>query len=84
MARDIKKLICPKCHTYWADFDYTDYPNLSSKHLKVLAGNRRKLKDGQSLECSCCSYPYTTWDIVIAGADTPQEGLQPGERKDIP
>jgi hypothetical protein len=30
-------------------------------------GRRKKeFGDGDTLSCSCCSYPYTTWDMFIA------------------
>lgn len=83
MARDWKKLICPKCHVYFGDLDYTDYPNIGAKHVKIVHGRRSKMRDGASLACSGCGYEYTTWDIVLAGAAPEQGAMKPGERKEV-
>jgi hypothetical protein len=77
----LKKLICPKCSRFWAELDIRDYPVFEAKHVKILYGNKRKLKNGDSLRCADCSHEYTTWDITIAAAEpNSYEGLKPGEK----
>ena len=69
--------MCPKCNKHWADMDFSQYPNLNAKHLKIRLGSKKKPKDGESLRCTSCRYEYTTFDIVLAGADyRPSGGIK--------
>lgn len=79
----IRNLVCPKCHRFWATMDFSEYPNLKARHVKIVAGSNGKLRDGQDLRCSLCGYSYTTWDIVLAGASPENDNLQPGEESKI-
>jgi len=77
----LKKLVCPKCGTFWATLDTKDTPSISAKHVKIVTGRRKKLKDGDSLKCSSCSYEYTTWDIILAIANSNDyPGMKPGQK----
>ena len=76
----IRKMICPRCHKYFGSLDTTDWPDISPKHIKIVAGKKRKLKDGSSLACSLCNYEYTTHDIILVGVSPSHQGdLKPGE-----
>lgn len=81
----LRKLICPKCHKYFGDLDIRKWPSISARDIKILVGDRRRFKDGDSLKCTLCNYEYTTYDIVIAGAspDT-KEDLAPGQESVLP
>ena len=77
-------MICPKCHVYFANMDIKDYPNIHARHIKILVGDKKKPKDGQSLFCSQCGYELTTYDVVLIAADTDKnESLQPGQKVKI-
>jgi hypothetical protein len=77
-----QKIVCPKCLRYFANMDCRQWPNLSAKHISILAGNKKKLRDGDSLKCSLCSHEYTTQEITMAAAAPagPLAGLKPGEK----
>ena len=78
MAKDWKKLVCPKCHIFFGEMDFSDYPDISAKHIRILHGRRKKLRDGASLACSECGYEFTTWDIVLVGAAPERGDMKPG------
>lgn len=78
-----KKLVCPKCGTFWATLDISGYPNLNGNDVIIIAGKKRKMRDGESLACSSCSYEYTTWDVVLSAANSNDYGdIKPGQTLD--
>ena len=59
---------CPRCHESWSEikFDSEDMLVLP-KNIKILKGKKKtEYKDGEDLECSCCGYKYTTWDMLLS------------------
>jgi uncharacterized protein YbaR (Trm112 family) len=81
----MRKLICPKCHKFFGTMDTKDWPDIAAKHIKIVAGKRRKLKDGDPLSCSLCNYVYNTHDIILAGVSPDHKGdLKPGEEPTMP
>lgn len=81
----LKKLICPRCHRFWATMDCTRWPNVTAACIKIVAGDRKKFKDGESLDCSLCGFEYTNYDVTLAGASPDStEDLQPGQESKLP
>lgn len=83
MPHDWKNLVCPKCHRFWAQLDFGDYPDFRAKHVKIVWGKRKKMRDGDSLRCTDCGYEYLTADVVLAGTFPEQGDMKPGERKEV-
>lgn len=65
----ICKLVCPKCHTHWANAKFYFDKAFDPKNLTIITGKKKKPKAGDDLTCSICGYIYTNWDVHIAILD---------------
>lgn len=80
----IRNLVCPKCSRFFATMETKRWPDISCSDIKIVAGTRKKLKDGDSLACSLCRYEFNTHDVILAAASPPrQEKLAPGQKATI-
>jgi hypothetical protein len=85
------KVVCPKCHRYWADLKYGFRRNgdlIPSKpaDLKIVAGNRKRLNKGDSMSCSLCGHGITNFDVYLSiahGMNNSYKELEPGESPEI-
>ena len=57
-------LNCQRCHKKWAILSYKFERPVKATDVEVLVGE--PFKDDDMLACRGCSYPYTTWDILLA------------------
>lgn len=65
VTKNIRHLTCPRCHVTWADVSIGADGTVLPKDIKVLKGEMRVFKDGDDLECTCCSYKYNTADLIL-------------------
>lgn len=80
----LRRLVCPRCTRYFADLETKAWPDLKADDVKIVAGAKKKLKDGDSISCSFCDHELTTHDVILAAASPPsQEKLQPGQKATI-
>ena len=69
MEKAICDLTCPKCHKPWGKMAFTYASFVRSSDVKVIAGKRKKFKDGEALACTLCGYQYLNWDVMLAIAE---------------
>jgi len=68
------ELECPKCKKAWGRMKFEYGGGVKPSDVKILSGRRKKLKEGDPLECSECGFTYTTWDVVLAIATAEKKG----------
>ena len=73
------KIVCPKCHRYWADIKYDFGGTVKHTNVKIVSGNKKKLKKNDNLACSLCGYEHTNWDVILSIANEKPGELKPGE-----
>lgn len=61
-------LVCPMCHTYWADATVYLGANVSPENFRVKEPYKSvaKVEAGKTLVCPACQYIYTGWTIHAA------------------
>lgn len=59
-------LTCPKCKKLWGQLAYEFDSFVKPSDIKVVAGKRKKFKDGEDLACTCCGHPYTNYDLFLS------------------
>jgi len=60
------ELECPKCNKSWGRMKFKYGGDVKAKDVTIMAGKKRKLKDGDPLACSLCGHEYTNYDILLA------------------
>jgi uncharacterized protein YbaR (Trm112 family) len=66
VSKKICELECPKCHKKWAKLRYDFEKEVRASDVTVIAGAKKRLKNGDALSCSLCGHEYTNWDIILA------------------
>lgn len=59
-------LECPKCHKLWGKMKYDFDTMVRASDIRVVDGKKKKFRDGDSLECTCCGYEYNNYDVMLA------------------
>jgi hypothetical protein len=66
MKKEKCDLTCPKCHELWGKLSFQYESKVSASDVKIVAGKKKKLKNGDDLKCNLCGHPYTNWDVMLA------------------
>ena len=67
------ELECPKCKKTWGKMKFEYGGCVKPRDIKILRGRRKKIQDGDSLECTECGFQYTNWDVMLAIATAKTE-----------
>lgn len=67
--KTVKTLECPRCSEVWAKIAIAPDGGVNPEDITILKGVVKPFKDGDDLACTCCSFKYTSWDMILVLAD---------------
>lgn len=36
------------------------------QNISIIKGTKKVFQEGDDLQCTCCDYKYTTWDMMLS------------------
>ena len=66
MGKNTCNLECPKCRKVWATMKYEFDSRVNASDVKIIAGKKKKFKNGDALTCTLCAHEYSGYDVMLA------------------